>query len=55
MMKFMWKYADQALVAPQAEHVIAGIKELDYDELVKSILSSAEQSTTEWINNMQVN
>ena len=54
MMKLMWNYADQTLVAPQVEHVIAGIKELDYDELIKSILSSAEQSTTEWINNMQV-
>ena len=54
MMKLMWKYADQTLVAPQVEYVIAGIKELDYDELIKSILSSAEQSTTEWINYMQV-
>ena len=53
-MKLSWKYTDQDEVGPQVEHVIAGIKELDYDELVKSILSTSEQSTTEWINNMQV-
>ena len=49
-----WNYNLQSTVATQVAHVIAGIKLLDYDDLVKSILTPSEQLTTEWKENMDV-
>ena len=49
-----WGYALQSIVGTQVAKVIAGIKVLDYDDLVKAILSDSEEQTTEWKGNMDV-
>ena len=49
-----WKYTLQSKVGEQVAHVIAGIKTLNYDDLVKAILTSSEQQLPEWKTNMDV-
>ena len=54
VLKMKWAYALQSTVGTQVAHVITGIKGLDYDDLVKAILSSSEEATSEWKGNMEV-
>ena len=54
VIKMTWNYQLQSTVATQVAHVVAGIKLLDYDDLVKSILTTSEQGTSEWKGNMDV-